>query len=64
MSVLPPPSPKLALIFHSLEAIDETLKGFQPTGVEVEPPPFGVGDHEALRYSGGGPPPKDVIREL
>ena len=59
-----PPSPKLALILRSLEAINETLKGRQPTGTEVEPPPSGTGNLEASRDSGGGPPPEDITREL
>jgi hypothetical protein len=61
---LPPPSPELALILRSLEAINETLKGHQPTGIEVEPPPSGTGNPEASRDSGGGPPPEDITREL
>ena len=48
-STLPPPSHELALILCSLEAINETLKGRQPTDVEVEPPQLGVGNLEALR---------------
>ena len=60
----PPPSPKLALILRSLEAINETLKGRQPAGIEVEPPPSGMGTLEASRDSGGGPPPKDITRDL
>jgi hypothetical protein len=48
----------------SLEAINETLKGRQPAWVEVEPPLSGVGNPEASRDSGGGPPPKDITREL
>jgi hypothetical protein len=52
----PPPSPELALILHSLEAINETLKGHHPVGIEVEPPPSGEGNPEASRDSGGGPP--------
>jgi hypothetical protein len=60
----PPPLTKLTLILRSLEAINETLKGRQPTGIEVEPPPSGMGNPEASRDSGGGPPPKDITREL
>jgi hypothetical protein len=60
----PPPSPELALILRSLEAINETLKGRQPVGTEVEPPPSGMGNPEASRDSGGGPPPEDITREL
>ena len=60
----PPPSPKLSLILRSLEAINETLKGHQPTRIEVEPPPYGMGNPEASRDSGRGPPPKDITREL
>jgi hypothetical protein len=60
----PPPSPELALILCSLEAINETLKGRQPAGIEVEPPPSGMGNPEASRDSGGGPPPEDVTRKL
>jgi hypothetical protein len=60
----PPPSPELALILCSLEAINETLKGRQPAGIEVEPPPSGMGNPEASRDSGGGPPPEDITREL
>jgi hypothetical protein len=47
-----------------LEAINETLKGHQPTGIEVEPPPSGMGNLEVSRDSGGGPPPEDITREL
>jgi hypothetical protein len=64
MLALPPPSPELALILCSLEAINETLKGYHPTDVEVEPPPSGVGNPEASRDSEGGPPPRDITREL
>jgi hypothetical protein len=60
----PPPSPELALILRSLEAINETLKGHQPAGVEEGPPLSGVGNPEASRDSGGGPPPEDITREL
>ena len=60
----PPPSLKIALILHSLEAINETLKGHQPAGIEVEPPPSGMSNPEVSRDSGGGPPPKDITREL
>jgi hypothetical protein len=60
----PPPSPELALILHSLEAINETLNGFQPTGIEVEPPPSRMGNREASRDSRGGPPPENITREL
>src|ERR1700678_2569911 len=60
----PPPSPELALILRSLEAINETLKGRQLAGTEVEPPPSGMGNSEASRDSGGGPPPEDITREL
>jgi hypothetical protein len=59
-SALPQPSPGLALILCSLEAINETLKGRQSTNVEVEPPPFGVGNPEASRDSEGGPPPEEI----
>jgi hypothetical protein len=62
--VPPPPSPKLSLILCSLEAINETLKGRQPAGTEVEPPPSGMGNLEASRDSGGGPPPEDITQEL
>jgi hypothetical protein len=61
---LPPPSPELALILCSLEAINETLKGCQPTWIEVEPPPSGTSNLEASRDSRGEPPPKDITREL
>jgi hypothetical protein len=47
-----------------LEAINETLKGRQPVGIEVEPPPSGTSNLEASRDSGGGPPPEDITREL
>jgi hypothetical protein len=47
--MLPPPSPELALILRSLEAINETLKGRQPADVEVEPTPSGVGKPKASR---------------
>ena len=63
-SVPPPPSPELALILRSLEAINETLKGHQPTRIEVEPPPYGMGNPEASRDSRGGPPPEDITREM
>jgi hypothetical protein len=56
----PPPSPKLALILRSLESINETLKGQQSTGAEVEPPPSGIGNPEVSRDLGGGPPPEDI----
>jgi hypothetical protein len=62
--VPPPPSPELALILRSLEAINETLKGRQPSGTEVEPPSSRMGNPEVSRDSGGGPPPKDITREL
>jgi hypothetical protein len=58
----PPPSPELALIMRSLEAINDTLKGCHPVGIEVDPPPFGMGNPEALRDSGGGPPPEKITR--
>jgi len=58
------PSPELDLILRSLEVINETLKGRQLANVEVEPPPFGVGNPEASRDSEGGPPPGDITREL
>jgi hypothetical protein len=60
----PPLSSELALILRSLEAINETLKGHQPTRIKVEPPPSGMGNIEASRDSGGGPPPEDITREL
>jgi hypothetical protein len=47
-----------------LEAINENLKGRQPEGTEVEPPPSGMSNLEASRNSGGGPPPEDITREL
>jgi hypothetical protein len=62
--VPPPPSPELALILHSLEAINETLKGRQPKRIEVELPPLGMGNPKASRDSGGGPPLEDITREL
>jgi hypothetical protein len=61
---LQPPSSELTLILRSLEAINETLKGHQPAGIEVEPPPSGTGNPEASRNSGGGPTPEDITREL
>jgi hypothetical protein len=61
---MPPPSLELALIVRSLEAINETLKGCQPAGIEVEPPPSGMGNSKASRDLGGGPPPEDITREL
>jgi hypothetical protein len=64
MSAFSPPSPKLDLILCSLEAINETLKGSQSTDVEVEPPPSGMGNHEASRDLEGGPPLRDITREL
>jgi hypothetical protein len=60
----PPPSPEIVLILWSLEAINDTLKGRQPAGIEVEPPPSIMGNPEASRDSRGGPPPKDITREL
>jgi hypothetical protein len=30
----------------------------------VDPPPSGMGNPEASRDSGGGPPPEDITREL
>jgi hypothetical protein len=62
--MLPPPLPELALILRSLEAINETLEGRQPTGIEVEPPPSGEGNPEASRDLWGWPPPEDITREL
>jgi hypothetical protein len=62
--VLSPPSPELALILRSLEAINETLKVIQPIDDELEPPQYGVGNPEASRDSKGGPPPRDITREL
>jgi hypothetical protein len=47
-----------------LEAINETLKGRQLAGTEVELQPSGTVNPEASRDSGGGPPPKDITREL
>jgi hypothetical protein len=47
-----------------LEAINETLKGRQPTRIEVELPPSGVGNPEASQDSRGGPPLEDITREL
>jgi hypothetical protein len=64
MSAPPPPSPELALILHSLEAINETLKGRQSVDVEVEPPPSRVGNPEGSRDSERGPPLGDITREL
>ena len=64
MLTLPPPSPELALILRSLEAINETLKGRQPADVKVEPPPSRVGNPKASRDSEGGHPPGDITREL
>jgi hypothetical protein len=62
LPTLPPPSPKLSLILRSLEAINENLKGRQPAEIEVEPPPYGMGNPKASRDSGRGPPPKDITR--
>ena len=62
--VPPPPSLELALILHSLEAINETLKGCQPGRIKVYPPPSRLGNPVASRDSGGGPPPEDITREL
>jgi hypothetical protein len=58
----PPPSLELVLILCSLEAIDETLKGLHPAGIEVEPPPYGEGNPEVSRDLIGGPPPEDIPR--
>jgi hypothetical protein len=63
-SVLPPPSLELGLILRSLEAINETLKWRHSTDVEVEPPPYGVGNPKVSRDSKGGPPPRDITIEL
>jgi hypothetical protein len=60
----PPPSPELALILRLLEAINETLKGRQLAGTKVEPPLSRMGNPEASRDSGGGPPPEDITGEL
>ena len=60
----PPPSLEIALILRSLEAINETLKGRQPTGIEVESPPSEMGNPEVSRDSGGGPPPESITGEL
>jgi hypothetical protein len=46
------------------KAINETLKGFQSADIEVEPPPYGVGNPEAVRDLEGGPPLGDITREL
>jgi hypothetical protein len=62
--MLRPPSPELALILCSLEAINETLKGRQPARTKVEPPPSGMSNLEASRDSWGGPPPKEITREF
>jgi hypothetical protein len=56
----PPPLPELALILCSLEAINETLKGRQPVGTEVELPPYGTGNPEASRDLGGELPLEDI----
>jgi hypothetical protein len=47
-----------------LEAINENLKGCQIVGIEVEPPPSGMGNPEVSRDSGGETPPEDITREL
>jgi hypothetical protein len=47
-----------------LEAINETLKGCQPTEIEVETPSSRTGNPEESRDSRGGPPPEDITREL
>jgi hypothetical protein len=47
-----------------LEAINETLKGRQPAGTEVELPPSGTGNPEASRNSRGEFPPEDITGEL
>jgi hypothetical protein len=60
----PPPLPEITLILRSLEAINETLKGRQLAGTEVEPPPSRTGNLEASRDLGGGPPPEDITQEL
>jgi hypothetical protein len=59
-----PPSPELAFILCSLEAINETLKGRQLAGIKVDPPPSGSSNPEASRDSEGGPPPEEITREL
>jgi hypothetical protein len=64
MLVPQPPSPELALILCFFEDINETLKGRQSIDVEVEPPPYRVGNPEASRELEGGPPPRDITREL
>jgi hypothetical protein len=64
MLAVPPPSPELAFILHSLEAINETLKGCQSKDVEVEITPSGEDNFEAPRDSEGGPPLGDITREL
>jgi hypothetical protein len=47
-----------------LEAIKETLKGRQPAGTEVEPPPYGMGNPKSSRNSRGECPLEDITREL
>jgi hypothetical protein len=64
MLVLQAPLPELSLILCSLKDINETLKECQSRNVEVEPPPFRVGNLEPSRDSKGEPPPGDIIREL
>jgi hypothetical protein len=64
MLVPQPPSPELALILCSLEDINETLKGRQSTYVEVESPPYRVGNPEASMDLEGGPPPGEITREI
>jgi hypothetical protein len=46
-----------------LEAINETLKGCQLVGTEVELPPFRTGNPEASRNSRGEFPPEDTVEE-
>jgi len=60
----PLPSPELALILHSLEAINETLRGCQTTKVEVDHPPPGLGNLDGSWDSDRGPPIEEITRDI
>jgi len=60
----PLPSLELTLILHSLEEINETLKGRQTNKVEEEHPPSGLGNIKGSRDSNRGPPVEDITRKL
>ncbi len=60
----PLPSPKWTLILHSLEAINETLRGRQTNEMEGEHPSSGLGNPEGSRDYDRRPLVEDITREL